>query len=92
MTGNLHKIFTHRLGLHQRCTERLANGKLCGKNAVQWYITGTWKSEKIYQAYSLCLKHAFEEPYLKTIISKPNYGLNIFNSWEEVKVWEVMQS
>jgi hypothetical protein len=91
MTGNLYKILTHRLGLHQRCNERLGNGKLCGKDTVQWYVTST-KSKKLLQAYSNCSKHAFEEPYLKSIISKHDLGLCIFTSWDEVKVWEIMQS
>lgn len=90
MTGKLHRILTHRLGLHPRCNQRLGSGRLCGKDAAQWYVTDSWQP-KMFQAHSYCSQHKYEEPYLK-FLTNSKYNLKIFNSWGEVKVWEVMQS
>lgn len=79
-------LLTKRRGLHPKCNRQNCDGKLCKRPAVRWYIYTCDSGYRVLpSAMSLCEEHAYQ-PHEKF------FDVIVFNSWDEIQVFQVMQS
>jgi hypothetical protein len=79
-------LLTKRRGLHPKCNYRTGSGlTLCKKPAVCWIVFIFPEHHGILTSgESLCTKH-YHKPH-------PSFETIVFNSWDEIQVFQVMQS
>jgi hypothetical protein len=76
------RLLHKRRGLHPKCNHQNYLSKMCGCEAVKWYIF-EFLGHNPYILYgeSRCSRHAYQLSYPNTMI---------FLSLDEIRVWQVM--